>query len=353
MSSDSAISQKELWEKYTNFCLKFHNALAKNNKSNIVCCPAEIALALGTLQGAKGKTAKEISEALEISELSNEQALNFFLTLKNQLEIARSGLSGGIELQQHRFLHAPTGSYFSSEFIMGAFYYSSAFGTDNFLDAQHIQNRIMRTLRCFDEEEKTPVNYNIALNTKMCVASTSRFSGLWPYKPALVQGDVLMMNHLIESYIESEKFYMFSLEYAGAATLMIFLPKPGYTLENIELQAATQLEQLMQRTAMFKAIEVSIPIASVKDTCEITSALERIGISSKTDLPDIKNHNWQDLSLVRFFCHNAFNFGYAGKEAEQDKKAASLQTTIDRPFRFMVIDNNTQLILMQGQVVQP
>ncbi len=358
----------------------FHALLEEDANENIFISPASVSLALAmTYNGAGGETAAAMEEVLQLKGMSLAE-INFAFSelnsiLKNpdpkvQLSIANSlWARQGVDffpefLQRNR-------DYFGAEVTALDFDLSEASETINRWVEQQTNNKI-----------KDLIEPPIDTETVMFLINAIYFQADWtkPFNPKKTRdltfqlSDGSTKQHPIMfregefSYLNGEDFQAVSIPYGetGRLRMYVFLPNHDKSLDSFynELNPGNWKTWL----ASFQPTEGSLGLPRFKYEYEssLNDVLKTLGMEVAF------NRSTADFSAMRpipprlFISevkHKAFiEVNEKGTEAaaatsvEIALESANMDwfsMTVDRPFFFSIVDDNSGSILFMGSVVNP
>ena len=353
----------------------------KQDEGNLFFSPYSISTALAmTYIGARGNTAKEMAQVLELPSLKLEQIASAFGELQNSLQADKE--TSGYQLNVANALWGQKGYGFLPDFLdINKKYFGSGLTEVDF--EQHEQARqIINTWVENQTQEKIkdllpPGIFDDDL-TRLVLTNAIYFKGFWETqfktentKPAKFNVttdktvDVQMMFQKGKySYGEDDEMQLLSLPYKGnELSMFIILPKKIDSFDSVEQKV---IKNNLPITAL-RAQEVGVYLPKFKITCgtiNLKDTLKAMGMKDAfSDSSDFSGMNGRrDLYISQVF-HKAFvEINEEGTEAAASTavviklKSVSLPTPVfraDRPFIFMIKDNASQSILFIGKVCNP
>ena len=353
----------------------------KQAEGNLFFSPYSISTALAmTYTGARGNTAKEMSDVLKLPSLKLEQIASAFGELQNGLQ-ADKELSG-YQLNVANSLWGQKGYGFLPGFLdINKKYFGSGLTEVDF--EQHEQARqIINTWVEKQTQEKIkellPPGIFDDDMTRLVLTNAIYFKGFWEIqfktentKPAKFNVttdktvDVQMMYQKgLFSYGEDDEMQLLSLPYKGRElSMFIILPKKIESFDSVEQKVIKNNLPI----AAVRSQEVEVFLPKFKITCGTIKLKDILKVMGMKDAfsrsSDFSGMNGKrDLYISQVF-HKAFvEINEEGTEAAASTavvmklRSVSLPGPVfraDRPFIFMIRDNASQSILFIGRVVNP
>lgn len=367
----------------TKFGLKLFNELiAQEPDKNVFICPTSIAMALAmTYNGADGATKDAMAKTLELEGIDIEVVNKANADLKTILE----NPDPHVQLSIANSLWAREGMSFEQEFLdtnrkfYGAqvqeldFNSSEAGRTINDWVKKHTKDKIEKI-----------VEDNIEPDTIMFLINALYFKGSWANKfdPKLTRKETFFLRDGTEKsypmmfqsgeeypYYKGENFQAVSLPYGkGRVSMMLFLPDEGVNLQ--EFCEGITLEKWEEWMNSFSDMEgeVGLPKFKVEYEVELKETLKALGMEiafdeKKADFEKMYSFTSRGNIFIGSVKHKTFvETNEEGTEAagatsvEMKLRGAPIDTfrmIIDRPFFFVIRDNETGTVLFMGTITDP
>ena len=365
------------------FALDMYRELAAG-KENIFFSPWSLSYALAmTYEGARGKTKEEMGSALHFS-IGEGARRRSFSRIDKKLNAPDSGYS----------LHAANALWVEKKFrlddeyadLIEQSYHARAANLDFIYEGENSRKTINSWV-----EEKTLGKIKeiippgaIDKLTRLIITNAIYFKGCWRLefdrkltaKEDFFTGEgrrvaVPMMRRLDDNavfpYFESEELQILQLPYLGdRLSLTILLPRNN---DLAHLEASLDAEKLSRwRMGMVeKQVDVYIPKFKVASSYLLNESLIKLGMPTAFDdsAADFTGMSikWGRMLYIRYVFHQA----YVEVNEEGTEAAAATAVVIkirglppkppvfraDRPFIFMITDDQTGLILFLGSVNDP
>ena len=374
------------------FAVALFHELAKTDAGNLVFSPLSLHTALSmTYAGARGETAKQMSDVLEIESLGDQIHATHH-ELGNSLRITcNSDTVAKLKIANALWNAACTAKPDYTELLREQYGAevnklplsadSAAWEINSWVDS-HTEHRINRLV---DPVDLTPgVNF--------ILTNTVYFLGKWEYpfeeKPSqpapfkLIDGttiETVTMEQLVRGkfgYVETDDFQALELPYReNSAAMVIFLPKAYDGLRAFETSLShtdlshwlTSMRRLADRQgdSAGTAVDLSVPKVETTFSSNLRSALAILG------MPMVFESGTADFSGVcgsartetlRDVLHASFlridEYGTEAAAASVVPFPISLprrriKFICDHPFFFLIRDTATNTILFMGHIVDP
>lgn len=355
------------------FALKLFEQLEKNN-TNVFFSPFSIYDALTiAYEGAKGKSAEEMHFLLGIP--NNDK------TTESQFSEVLSDLKGNpnYQLKIANAIWPKIGLVINKSYKerIEKYFHSTVQNVD--LGSNDGTNIIEQWI-------KNHTNNKISINIKpdplmdMVITNAIYFKGSWANrfdKSLTKKQDFYVtpkktikvdMMHFSEShklkYANRSKYEALDLPYKGSnLSMLIILPNKPYGIDDINISSINiaDLESVMHKNNVI----VDLPKFSYRSYYLLNKALKNMGMISAF-YPKTANFsgsfgNFAKDIYIGKVLHDAYvNVTEQGTEAaavtvitQGTTAAPPREVSINHPFLFFIIDNNTNLILFMGKVVEP
>lgn len=370
----------ELIAANTRFGFKLFSQIRQRaGNQNVFISPTSIAIALGmTYNGADGETQQAMAKALEFQNLSLEEVNRGNAALQAHFE----NLDPSVQLTIANSLWANQQVAFKPDFLQRnrRFYQAESRNLDfsdpqapaqiNTWVQQQTQGKIQQIV-----DQINPLDILFLMNAIYFKGSWQEtfdrsqtqeqpfnlLNGSQKQHPMMARSDRFL-------YFENEQFQAVLLPYGqGKFTMGVFLPRQGTTLEAFEKTLTVDHWQTWMRQFRPRQGSLQLPRFRAEYDISLQQALEALGMAVAFD-PDRANFSritdWDaSISEVR---HKTFvDINEQGTEAAA-VTSVRIQTTaavidpeppfqmiVDRPFFFVIRDQQTRSILFMGVINDP
>ena len=365
----------------TDFSLELFKTIAAGEPGeNIFISPASISLALAmTLNGAKGETAEKMAAVLGMQDMTLEEVNDAYFSLLKLL----TQNDPDVELSIANSLWSRKDVDFFDDFLDRARVYYEAEVTSldfGLPDAADTINRWVeeQTKGKITDLISPPVNPM----TVMFLINAIYFNADWqkPFDPDrthpvpfyLADGGVIqhpvMFGDGSFPYLKREGFQAVGLPYGeeGRTSMYVFLPDEARSLDGLisELNTARWDEWLS--AFQVESGSIGLPLFTLEYETELEAALTELGMGIAFDEGRADFSGMRPTPPGLFISsvkHKAFvQVDEEGTEAAAatsvEIRVTSIQVdafsmTVDRPFFFAIVDNETGTILFMGSVTDP
>ncbi len=385
------------------FALDLYNHLGKKD-GNVFFSPFSISSALAmAFAGARGKTADQMATILHFK--TNPTTFNqafgslFFYLQKENKEYSFGTKDFNRPKEQREKEKAQIsianafwgqkGFPFQKEYcrMIQAFYGGTLEEVDFFSNPEG-----SRKIINFWVKEKTRDKIpdllgprDVTPSTRLVLTNTIYFQAAWakPFSKDLTKGErfylssgeplLVQMMHKEEPmhYFETEEFQMVQLSYVDLRSSMILLvPRNVDGLFNIEnsLTSGKFLDWQKKLRTRGELIQLDMPKIKIPTSYYLANTLIEMGMtlafSEKADFSGICRHS---LSLKEFIHKASLEVSEEGTEAAaataitfiypaMDVRISGsipIRIRVDRPFLFLILDNETKTILFLGRIEDP
>jgi len=353
----------------------FKEAINEDADTNVVISPVSLSYALGmTFNGARDETEKAMRTALNYGDLKNAMINSGYHDLTNEMKNTNSSVNIDINNSiwydskfkvKTDFINTIKSNFFA-EILPADFSKPSTCNDINEWIEDKTHGKIPNMLDC-------PIKGDVV----MYLINTIFFKGTWaaefdknktkPGKFITSDGsrvDCMMMNQKNDfAYIKNDQFEVIDLPYGESGySMTIFLPGQTSSVEAFlsefnEKSWNTLFQKLDHKQEML----LNLPRFKVKYSNDFVPVLTRLGMgiafSMAADFSGIAPGGGIFISRV---LHNTFiQVDEQGTEAaattivEMKKCAMPRYMNINRPFIFMIHDNNSGAILFMGKIDNP
>jgi len=365
------------------FALDMYRELAAE-KGNIFFSPWSLSYALAmTGEGARGKTAEEMSSVLHFSASESARRRSFSL-IDKKVNASDSGCS----------LHVANALWVEKSFhleedyseLLEKSYHARATNLD-FINAGEESRRIINSWveekTCGKIREIIPSDV-IDYLTRLILTNAIYFKGRWrrefdrnlTAKEDFFTGEgskvaVPMMRRLDDSavfpYFESEELQVLRLPYLGDRLSMTLILPRNNDLAPLEASLDAETISRWRMELVERRADVYIPRFKVASNYPLNEILIKLGMPTAFD---DSASDFTGMSIKwgrRLYISHVFHRAYVEVNEEGTEAAAATAVVIkwrclppkppifraDRPFIFMITDDQTGLILFMGRVNDP
>ncbi|HDL19099.1 MAG TPA: serpin family protein [Bacteroidetes bacterium] len=356
----------------------FKQIVAQSNNENVFISPLSVSMALGmTFNGAAGSTETAIKNVLQFTGLSKTEINESYLSLITLL----SGLDDRVQFQIANSIWYRLGFKIEQNFIdLNRNYFNAEVrGLDfNSPDAPNTINAWV--------DEKTYGKIDKVIDkinplTMMYLINAIYFKGVWLYEfdksktrddrfnlPDGSQTDCKMMQQGGKfPYFSTAQFQAVDLPYGGDKFRMsVFLPNPGVNSDELISEIDSQTWDNWTARFEFRNGSVLLPKFEMKYKISLNKILSAMGMEvafspNQADFTNIEKNG--DL-----YISNVLHKTYVAVDEEGTEAAAvtvvemgvtsvggpsGFYMRVDRPFLFVIWENNSNTILFIGKIVQP
>lgn len=364
------------------FAVTLYRELAQGSQSDVFFSPYSISTALSmVLAGARGKTADQIAEALGASDPAVwHPARNLLASnLTEQMPTGMDGQAQPMTLQTTNAIFGQSGYPFEQPFLdLLARDYGAGLEAVDFAQkaeearqaintwvAQQTVNRIRELLAQGSVDDMTRA---VLVNTIYFKANW-----IWQFDPkattdndfhpldgSTVSVPTMHVEHKVD-YATGDGWAAVSLPYWGASMLVI-VPDQG-KFAQVERSIDPTFVANLDSSLSEYDVTLSLPKWSTDDSIDLVPPLQSLGISDLfDDSSDLSGISTADQLYVSHAVHEAdISVDEQGTEAaaatatvaEATSRGASATLSVDRPFIYLIRDQNTNEIVFMGRVMDP
>lgn len=361
------------WKLYTQL---------REKQGNLFFSPYSIAslLAMSCL-GARGETAKQIKELLQLDKDAHEafSELEKFLT--------SSTSSGAYQFYVANALWEQCGIFLLIDFVeLTHQYYHTVPKPVDFTNDTEQARRVIN--QWIEKNTKNQIKEllepgNVSSQTRLIVTNATYFKGNWVFPfdenktqemPFMISENhrVMLPTMVLEEmfkYMEDEKIQLVELLYKGnllekdGLSMIIILPKKINGLMAIEKELPSSLEKWLQMEDV-ENVRIYLPKFKLESTFRLRGVLERLGMwdafqRDKANFSGMTNEkNWAISTIVHKVLIEVDEKGTetlmatdSGLDLGGDFDVKEFRA--DHPFIFLIRDNISGAILFFGRVINP
>ncbi|MHC4552783.1 MAG: serpin family protein [Planctomycetota bacterium] len=374
-----AVAKKDIVPGNTEFAFDLYQRL-KEEDGNLFFSPYSISTALAmTYAGARGQTEKQMGETLHFG-LGQEKLHTYYKHLINQLN--EQGRKKDYQLSIANALWLQKDYYFSQHFIrQTANCYRAGLENVDFVnETEKSRQQINQWVEKRTEEKIKDLIPQGTLNalTRLVLTNAIYFKGDWamqfdtkwtkeapfyvsPEKPVTAP---LMFQKDKFKYGENEGTQFLELGYKGDdLSMLVLLPKKGKTLAGLEKQLNAENLAAWQTKMFKKEVMVYLPRFKMTSQFGLSDTLKKMGMVDAFGDADFSGMDGTKMLYISAIMHKAF------VEVNEEGTEAAAATAVvvglrsmptpppvfraDRPFVFVIKDNNSGSILFVGRVTDP
>lgn len=356
----------------TAFAVQLYRELC-SHEGNLFFSPYSVSSALGmTYAGARGKTAKEMAGVLHFdlnqTELNSAfKSLNGELTTTAQKNGQKLNIANALALTRGNvsddFKSILRGSY-SAEIFAGGL------NIINDWVKKKTEGKIEKIL-----EQLSPNSVCVLLNAiyfkgiwKSQFQKTITHDSFFNISPDKKVKVPFMYQKSDFRILRKKDFQALSMPYKGEnMSMVVFLPKDKHGLAALESQFTIQnLKEWFEKLdkQLTQKVKLYLPKFKLETKYDLLSPLQRMGIKDAFDqAADFSGMGWKKGDLwISQIKHRAFvEVNEEGTEAaaatavEMETKSVDHSPVFraDRPFAFIIRDNQNNSILFMGRMVNP
>lgn len=369
-------AEKSLLQSDNRFGLKlFKEIVTEEKDKNVFISPLSVSMALGmTYNGANGSTQEAMQRTLELSGLSTQEVNESYQRLINLL----SGLDPNVQFQIANSIWYRQDWSFEEEFIdLCKTYFSAGVRGLDFNDpnAANIINGWVD--KNTSGKIKEIVDNPIDPFTVMFLINAIYFKGIWTYEfdekkttddwftlPDGSHKTCKMMTREGEfQYFDNDRFQAIDLPYGdGDFSMTIFLPRPQTSIDSLITEFSQENWDKWINSFSKQELTLHMPKFTLEYELKLNDVLKTLGMDiafspEQADFTKMYKKGGLCISKVK---HKTFvKVNEEGTEAaavtsvEMIFTSVGLEMWVDRPFVFVIRENQSQTILFMGKIVEP
>uniref|UniRef100_A0A7C4L344 Serpin family protein n=1 Tax=Bellilinea caldifistulae TaxID=360411 RepID=A0A7C4L344_9CHLR len=379
------IALRELVNGNNAFALDLYQRLAQE-RGNLFYSPYSISLALAmTYAGARGETEQQMAQTLHFT-LPQEQlhpAFNMLdLNLRPLEQKPASREEQPFQLNIANSLWGQAGFDFLPEFLdLLAENYGAGMYRVDYNEPEAARQRINRWV---EEQTREKIKDLIAegvLNplTRLVLVNAIYFKGAWVYPFdegatreaafTLLDGSqvTVPMMSLAKNllYLRGPNYQVVRLPYQDSAMgMLVIIPDEGQ-FEEVEKAISPQLLEEIRTSYSLTALRLSMPRFKVESSFNLSQTLAEMGMPAafEAELADFSGMTGRKDLFIADVVHKAYvDVNEKGTEAAAATAVVmelsampmeEVELTIDRPFLFLIEDQQSGTILFAGRIVDP
>ena len=374
---DLSSVEKQIVESDNKFGLKLFKQIVKEEKDkNVFISPLSVAMALGmTYNGASGETQKAMQQTLELNGLSVEEVN---LSYEHLIDMLTS-LDPKVRFQIANSIWYRLGIPFKSEFIDLCKKYFTALVTGlDFEDAQ-----ATKTINAWVDENtngkiKEIVDSPIKPAMVMFLINAIYFKGTWTYQfdekdtrddlfnlPDGTNKPCKMMKQEGEfRYLANSDFQAIDLPYGdGDFSMTVLLPQPQRDIDSLIAEFSQENWNKWIKGFSKQELTLQLPRFTLEYEIKLNDILTGLGMGIAFDAAQAdltKMYEGPERVYIDQVKHKTFvEVNEEGTEAAAVTSvgiaitSVGLWMRVDRPFIFVIRENQSQTILFVGKIVDP
>ncbi len=367
----------------TEFGFKiFKQLITQEPEKNVFISPASISMALAmTYNGADGETKDAMARTMEIENIDIEVFNKAYADLRTILQ----NPDPHVQISIANSLWMRKGMSFYKEFLdINEKYYGARVEELDFNSPEASKTINDWVRKQTKEKIEKIVDDIIEPDTIMYIINALYFKGSWTHKfdPKLTQEELFFLEDGTEKscfmmfqsdqeypYYEGENFQAVSLPYGkGRLSMVLFLPDEGVSLQEFCQRITVEKWDEWMDSFINTEGQVGLPKFKVEYEVELRETLEALGMgiafdAAKADFSKIHpiapgaNIYIDKVKHKTFVETNEVGTEAAGVTSVEIKRtglpAQTFSMIINRPFFFVIRDNETGTILFMGAIVDP
>lgn len=379
-------SEKHVDERLTTassrFAFKLYGQLLKQrNGKNIFVSPASVMMALAmTYNGADGETRQAMARALEIDGMSLEDVNRAFADLKSVLSPA----DPKIQLRIANSLWARNGFAMNPAFVeRNEQHYGAEIASLDFADPA-ARDTINSWVHKNTEGKIDKIVDRIKSDVVLFLINAIYFKGQWKveFKKEHTKPDVfrlgggqrkelpMMSQSGSYLYYKGKNFQSVTLPYGkGGVSMYVFLPDEQSGLEQFERDLTPENWDMWMRSFRLTPGDLMLPRFKVEWESDLNEALKALGMAEAFDgdranfsqiaklnsgnlfISEVKHKAWGEVNEEGTVAAAATSVGVALGSIQEPPQRFVMK--VDRPFFFVIRDNQTGVVLFMGSVTNP
>ena len=374
ISTDPVLAEK-ITESSNQFALDFYKQESENKNENIFFSSPSISTAFSILyEGARGDTADEMHKVFGFPKDDDERRVGFF-SFGNTID-QKNDNENTIQMANALWLaneFAPLSEYVNT----AKTYYSSSADSVNFASDEgrlEINDWVKSQTQDRIEELLKPGSTNSL--TKMVITNAIYFNGVWEHPfdtedtyeaDFVVDSDktvkVSMMSYphkMNLNYTSTEQMQLLQMPYKeNTFSMLIILPNDADDMQSVEQSLTLENLKLWKNKFYERETIIHIPKFTIETEYDLKESLTEMGMPSVFGPADLSGITGSKGLFVSEAVHKAFvDVNEKGTEA-----AAATAISVDessgqlfkanRPFIFIIQDNETESILFLGRIMDP
>lgn len=358
------------------FAFDLFHELKESNKPNVFFSPISVHLALAmTYNGAANETKKEMASVLHVNDLQLEelnQAYASFL-YRNNLKDRKTTLNFANSIWMKK------GYPFLDKFKKDIKdYYHATLEEEDFTDPKTV-DKINHWVRKNTNNKIDKIVKDIPANTVAYLINAIYFKGAWnhPFEKGLTFEDdfyiteqesikhPFMVNEHQYNYLENDLFQAIELPYENnEMSMYVLLPNKGKTLEDLMKDFTFQTWEQWKSQFSENPGKIILPKFKIEYEANLNDPLIHLGMgkafSGEADFQNMIKNGGVNIDEV---LHKSFiKVDEKGTEAAAVTSVAVVESAfagqsftmnVNRPFLFLIQDNESGIILFMGIVSKP
>ncbi len=367
------------------FALSLYQQL-RGQDGNLFYSPYSISLALVmTYAGARGETESQMAQALhfDLAQADLHPAFNALSqALANRANETKDQPGSALTLNIANALWGQQGYSFQPDFLdVLAQNYGAGMREVDYGQPDQARAKINNWVSNQTNQKIKDLIPSGALNplTRLVLTNAIYFKATWQYpfeKGATANGDFTLLDgekiqtgmmHASKSlaYARGNNYQAIELPYAGeTASMLILLPDVGKYADFERSLDASTIDTIESNLDQ-QAVELSLPKFKVEAAFSLNEALATLGMPDAFDQgkADFSGMTGQPDLFISSVLHKAYvDVNEDGTEAAaatavvmelKSMPVSPVVVTVDRPFIFLILDQESGTILFMGRVLDP
>ncbi|GAA0379612.1 serpin family protein [Bacillus horti] len=350
-------------------------------EQNVIISPLSIALALAlTYNGADGETKSEMELALHLQGYSIDEINEAFKVLKNVLAHADEQ----VEININESLWTAEGIELQEDFVGRMTEYYGADITELDFTINESVERINKWVREGTNNKIEQIVDRLDPQTTLVLLNTVYFLGSWtiPFEEGMTQNKTfhlsdgttkqhpMMARSGSFAYYENDQLQAVKISYGEQLFNMhILLPQEGHSVNEVSQRLFSSSENTTEEWNVIlegytpQQVNLSIPRFELEYELQLNEALQSMGMSkafgTEADFSKMLDSGGIWIDEVK---HKTYiRTDEKGTEAAASTSVAmptslpldQITMTVDRPFLFFIIEEQTDTILFMGSISNP
>ena len=374
ISTDPLLA-KEITESSNQFTLDFYKQESKSKNENIFFSSPSISTAFSILyEGARGETADEMQKVFGFPKDDDERRVGFF-SFADMID-QKNDDENTIQMANALWLangFAPLPEYVDT----ASTYYSSSVDSVNFAnDDGRLAINDWAKSKTQDRIKELLKPGSTDASTKMVITNAIYFNGTWenPFdsedtyeadfavdSDKTVKVQMMTYPHKMNlNHTSTEQMQLLQMPYTGnTLSMLIILPNNADNMQSVEESLTLENLKLWKSQFYNYGTVIHMPKFTLETEYDLKESLTEMGMPSVFGPADLSGITGSKGLFVSEAVHKAFvDVNEKGTEAAAATainldESSGRAFKVDRPFIFIIQDNETESILFMGRVVNP
>ena len=366
---------KKIAETNNQFALDFYKHESKNKNENVFFSSPSISTAFSILyEGAREETADEMQKVFGFPKDDDERRVGFF-SFADMMEQKNDG-ENTIQMTNALWLandFAPLPEYVDT----AKTYYSSSVDSVNFAnDEGRLEINDWAKSKTQDRIEELLKPGSTDALTKMVITNAIYFNGSWEHpfdsedtyeadfavdSDKTVKVSMMTYPHKMNlNHMSNEQMQMLQMPYKeNTRSMLIILPNNADDMQSVEESLTLENLKLWKSKFYDRGTVIHIPKFTLETEYDLKESLTDMGMPSVFGPADLSGITGNKGLFVSEAVHKAFvDVNEKGTEAAAATainldESSGQAFKADRPFIFIIQDNEAESILFMGRVMDP